>query len=431
MKKRLISLIMAVVMMLSLCTAAFAAEATTTVNKPTNSTSAVTPVNITSVTVNGTAASYYCDSNTDAAVYIRAIVAGTEYNLQNATVVITTTGETVEVDLGDTEIEASGVTGNTYTYNMDLLNKAYTVNVGDDDSYTLAAGLNKTTSPIALPANDPMRIAAMSIGGATASIQMSVVNNPFMGNPYYTMWTSVSYTVTAAMEGSTTRSALNASITLPSGASAPTTDSCLTGNAVTGTGAATTCTLDLTGSTILKVVYGGYSRNYTVIATDANTISVNIGIDFTEALDSTQYKTDSDVKARVDKLIEESKIYFGNGGKDATGEELKSLPTHGVITVPAGSTVMDVMHQFAVKYGYTSEVPEGCTYMATLNGVGEFTFGSMSGWMYSNNPTWDETGDALYTTWNTPPVGGASYVLTNGETVCWFICTNYVHHPWN
>lgn len=424
MKKRLISLIMAVVMMLSLCTAAFAAEATTTVNKPVE-TEGVDPITgIVSVTVNNVVADFFRDDNTglddDDPVYARAIVSGTEYNLQTASVVVTTTGATPTLKLGNSTVAAASNAGNAYVYNLDLLNKAYTLNVGSA-SCTLAAGLNKTTSPIDLPANDPMRIMAMSIGGATASIQMNVVNNPYMGNPYYTMWTSVSYTVKAAMEGSTTRSALSASITLPNGASAPTTDSCLTGTGVTGTGAAASCTLDLTSNTILKVVYGSYSRNYTVIATDANTISVSFGIDFTEAKASEFYT--GTVATAVDTLVAQATEFFGGNTAGAT---------YGEITVAAGSTVMDVMHQFAEKYGYTSEVPEGCTYMATLNGIGEFTFGPMSGWMYTDGPNWDdaETNAQFYEDWNTPPVGAASYTLSAGDKICWFICCDYSHHPW-
>lgn len=421
MKKRLISLVMAVVMILSLCTVAFAAEATTTYAKPQNTTSVTSITNISAVTVNGTAAAYYQDDNTGTGsrgtTYIRATVSGTEYDLQTATVVITTTSDEPTVKIGDTVIVKTSSSDNAYTYSLDLYNKAYTVTVGSK-SYTLAVGLNKTTSPVSLPADDPMRIEAMSIEGAPCDIEMSVVNNPFMGNPYYTMWTSVSYTVRAAMEGSTNRNALSASITLPSGASAPVSGSCINGTTVNGTGAAVGCTLDLTTGTILKVVYGNYSRNYTVIATDANTISVKFGIDFTEAKASEYYT--GDVAAAVDTLIAQATEFFGGNTAGAT---------YGEITVAAGSTVMDVMHQFAETYGYTSEVPEGCTYMATLNGIGEFDFGPMSGWMYTDGPSWDN-GTALYTEWNTPPIGGASYTLSAGDTICWFICCDYTHHPW-
>lgn len=432
--KRVLSLIMAVVMVLSLCTVAFAADtATTALAQPTSSTAIDTLTNISSVTVNGTSATYCYDSNTGSGtrgtIYIRATVSGTEYDLQTATVVITTTGSEPTVKLDGTTIDKDSSSGNAYTYSLNMLNKAYTVTV-DSNSYTLAAGLTKTETPVSVPNTDPLRIDAMTIGGATGTITMNVVQNPYMGNPYYTMWTSVSYKVKASMSGTPTRSALAASINVPTGTSV--SHAGCVDRAITGNGTAQDCILNLTSNTTLTTTYGDYSRNYYIVATDANNISVNVGIDFTEAVASTEYKTNTDVQNRVNTLVNQCKIFFGNKGNAETDvEKLAELPTHGEITVPAGTTAMGVMRMFAEKYHYESEVPENCTYMAKLNGVGEFTFGSYSGWMYSDNPTWDtETGAALYTTWRTPAVGGADYVLTQNSNICWFICCNYMHHPW-
>lgn len=424
MTKKITALLLALVMALSLSTMAFAnGTVNTEYEQPTSSEATEDIGSLTSVTVNGAEAAFYYDDNTGTdsgdPVYIRATVSGTEYNLQTATVVITTANKTPTVSLNGTTIAAASSTGSAYTYNLDLLNKAYTVSV-DGKTFTLAAGLAKTTNPIAVPTADPMRISAMTIGGATGDIKMSVVQNPYMGNPYYTMWTSVTYTVKATMAGKPVRSNLSGSITIPNGTSAPSAaDTCLKAT-ITGTGSAQTCALDLTSNTTLRVVYGNYSRNYTIIATDENTISVNFGIDFTEATQSSYYT--GDVATKINTLISQAQEYFGG---NVAGK------TYGEISVPAGSTVMDIMRNFAVKYNYTSEVPEGCTYMATLNGIGEFTFGNMSGWMYTDGPSWNTTtGAALYTTWNTPPVGAASYTLAQGNTICWFICCDYTHHPW-
>mgnify|MGYP000837097035 CR=1 FL=1 len=141
--------------------------------------------------------------------------------------------------------------------------------------------------------------------------------------------------------------------------------------------------------------------------------------------DALPQKPNITVTDAVNQLIVKAHAYFAKTNEDATA-------TYGTITVTAGSTVMDIMRNFAVANQLGSEVPEGCTYMATLNGIGEFTFGQYSGWMYTDGPNWDNkaTNAKFYESWNTPPIGAASYTLSEGDEICWFICCNYMHHPW-
>ena len=52
--------------------------------------------------------------------------------------------------------------------------------------------------------------------------------------------------------------------------------------------------------------------------------------------------------------------------------------------------------------------------------------------MNTDGPTWTNkaTNPEFFKSWNTPPIGAASYTLSEGDTICWFICCDYTHHPW-
>lgn len=418
MKKRLISLIMAVVMILSLCTVAFAAEATTTVTPslPTDkdgnpaSVEVSAPAGITSITVNGDAAVYHDDEpDVDSTIYIRAIDnGGSEYALRHATVEIRKiAGTTVSC----TGITLTGSDTLLTATDVDLFNKAYTL-VINGTSYVLAAGLPE--GAIAIDPADPLAVTSATIGGANATITATNVQNPYMGNnEKTTVWTFVNYSLNASMTGSDIdRANIKATVSASSNAS------------YSGCYNASANNMNLSGGAPAFVLTNdGTSRTYYVFATSPGTITIEYGIDFTEALNSTEYADDADVKAAVDYLISAAEGFFGVGTQGGA---------YGKRVVASGTTVMDIMHEFAEENGWGDEVPEGCTYMATLNGIGEFTFGSMSGWMYTTQPEWNKDRTADYMNkWYTPPIGAASYTLSDGDTICWFICCDYTHHPWN
>ena len=173
----------------------------------------------------------------------------------------------------------------------------------------------------------------------------------------------------------------------------------------------------------MNVTKGSETRKYYVFATDPGTFTVKYGIDFTEALADSHYT--GTVKTAVDNLYSQAKEFFGV-------TDGQTYAAYGERIVNSGDTVMDIMHKFAVEYNYTSEVPANCTYMATLNGIGEFTFGQYSGWMYTDGPDRSKmaTDPKFYEEWNTPPIGATSYTLSAGDKICWFICCDYRHHPW-
>lgn len=423
MTKKITALLLALVMALSLSTMAFANGTTTTTTGKVTRTTVNSIDAVSSVTIGGTTAYYEKDSNTGDQIYIRAMVAGgSEYSLKSTDVVInlSNAGATINGDLAFTGA------GNVRTAtNVNLLNKVYTVIISTSEggvttskTYKLAAGL--PNGVVAIAPNDPLRISTLEFGDVGAMFTGTNAQNPLMGNTVSntdSKWTFVSYKAAATMASIISdRTAVSAFIEIPTGSTA--SGGCLGETTVSGEAEVTLNLSD--GAPFVNVTKGSETRKYYVFATDPGTFTVKYGIDFTEALADSHYT--GTVKTAVDNLYSQAKEFFGvtNG---------QTYAAYGERIVNSGETVMDIMHKFAVKYGYTSEVPANCTYMATLNGIGEFTFGQYSGWMYTDGPTW-VSGAADFTKWNTPAVGGASYTLSAGDEICWFICCDYRHHPW-
>lgn len=415
--KRISALLLALVMALSLSTMAFADEATTTT--PVTRTTVSSIDGVSSITIGGTTAYYEKDSNTGDQIYIRAMVnSSSEYALKTTTVVLNLANENTTVS-GD--IAFTG-TGTTRTATVNLLNTVYSVTIGTT-TYKLAAGL--PSGVVSIDSNDPLRIATLRLANVDATITATNAQNPCMGNTTVNTdgkWTFVSYKANATSSATIAdRTAVAARIKLASGTSA--SGGCLGTTVVSGGNSTKSATLNLqTLSPYMNITANGETRKYYIFVTDPGTFTVKYGIDFTEAMGDTTHYTGT-VKTAVDTLYAQAKEYFGVAENQTCG-------AYGEIVVNSGETVMDIMRKFAVAYNYTSEVPVGCTYMATLNGIGEFTFGNASGWMYTDGPSWNSDGKADYTKWNTPAVGGASYTLSANDTICWFICCNYMHHPW-
>lgn len=428
MTKKITALLLALVMALSLSTMAFADGTTTTTTGKVTRTTVNSIDAVSSVTIGGTTAYYEKDSNTGDQIYIRAELAGkTEFDLKSTDVVInlSNAGATINGDLAFTGA------GNVRTAtNVNLLNKVYTVIISTSEggvttskTYKLAAGL--PNGAVAIASGDPLRINSIVVGDATDNaITATNVQNPLMGNTVSNKdgkWTFVTYKVNATLNTvPASRESVSVALSLP------------TNTTASGCYNATTSTLNLRGGAPKMVVTNGTeSRNYYVFATDTNTFEIEYGFDFTEAVNSAAYQNGNvlssgvTVTDAVDELIIMAHDYFAS-------EDDEDDVTYGTIMVSAGKTVMDIMHEFAEENQLGSEVPAGCTYMATLNGIGEFTFGNMSGWMYTDGPDRSEmaTNPKFYENWNTPPIGAASYTLNAGDTICWFICCDYTHHPW-
>ena len=391
---KLLAFVLALAMALSVSVVAFASETTA----PTSSTTVTALDGIASVNVEGADAYYQYDDNTGSSVkYIRAKLGATKTweNLQSARVAITTTGAVPTV-AGAT---ATSSTGNEYIYTLNLLNTRYAVTVGSN-TYYLAAGFEKN---IALSSSDPLAITVTKLGSTTTGINVygSVVQNNYMGNTYYvnngTNWTDTN--VAYYISGTYTWLGDSTSVTANIGKNAAAT---LGGNYSNGT-------IDLTvNRPTVTVAYNGQTRSYIVTAVLDTTTSFRVSastyaINFDELNDS-EYA--DEFETNVAQIETALNAYYAKGKVFA-----------------ATDSVMDVMKDFisfAQSTYFTSTTNCSDTYLATLNGLGEFSAGQMSGWCYM---------DGAYTpTCKVPMVGAADYALGNASLFTWFLTVDYTPH---
>jgi hypothetical protein len=390
---KLLAFVLALAMALSVSVVAFASETTA----PTSSTDVASLDGIASVTVEGVDAYYQYDNNTGSSVkYIRAKLGATKTweNLQSARVAITTTGAVPTV-AGAT---ATSSTGNEYIYTLNLLNTRYAVTVGSN-TYYLAAGFEGT---IAISSTDPLAITAATLGTAsTLNIYGSVVQNNYMGNTYYvnnsTNWTNtnVAYYVSGTYTWTGVKTSVNASFT--------TNDATLGGDYSNGK-------INLNGLANVTVTKDGQTRSYTVTAVVDSATSFEVtastyAINF-EELNESEYGTQ--FATNVTQIEDALESYY-NEGK----------------VFSASASVMDVMKDFisyATENNFFTAGTTSCsdTYLATLDGLGEFSAGQMSGWCYM---------DGAYTpTCKVPMIGAADYPLGNAALFTWFLTVDYTPH---
>lgn len=394
---KLLAFVLALAMALSVSVVAFASETTA----PTSSTDVASLDGIASVTVEGVDAYYQYDNNTGSSVkYIRAKLGATKTweNLQSARVAITTTGAVPTV-AGAT---ATSSTGNEYIYTLNLLNTRYAVTVGSN-TYYLAAGFEKN---IALSTNDvdPLAITVTKLGSTTAGIKVygSVVQNNYMGNTYYvnngTNWTdtNVAYYISGTYTWLGDSTIVTANISKNAAAT-------LGGNY------STNGTIDLTvDRPTVTVTYNGQTRSYFVNAVLDTTTSFRVSastyaINFDE-LNNSEYA--DEFETNVAQIESALNAYYAKGKVFA-----------------ATDSVMDVMKDFisfAQSTYFTGTTNCSDTYLATLNGLGEFSAGQMSGWCYMDG--------AYDANCKVPMVGAADYALGNAPLFTWFLTVDYTPH---
>ena len=315
---------------------------------------------------------------------------------------ITTTGGAVPTVAGAT---ATSSTGNEYIYTLNLLNTRYAVTVGSN-TYYLAAGFEKNIA-LSNSDTDPLAITVTKLGSVagTANVYGSVVQNNYMGNTYYvnnsTNWTdtNVAYYVSGTYTWQGNKTNVTAEIDK--------NDNATLGGNYTVNSTAGQINLNVTRPTV-TVTYNGQTRSYIVTAVIDTATSFEVtedtyAIDFTE-LNASTYGTQFATNVAQ---IEDALAAYYNQGK----------------VFAATDSVMDVMKDFiSFAQGTYFNGTTNCsdTYLATLNGLGEFSAGQMSGWCYM---------DGAYTpTCKVPMVGAADYALGNAPLFTWFLTVDYTPH---
>lgn len=420
--KKLVSLFLALVMMLSLTTIAMADGN----GKPVAAKTTSKPSTIQSVTIDGTAAVYQVDgygdpdspTYDDSQIFIRATLPAdtTEEALKSTTVKVqVVSGNTISGGTLEDAASSFRKVGNIYTASdVDLLNKSYTIVIGEA-TYIIAAGIDDNDqAQMAIDSTDPLAVSDVKFNGATtaASVYRVTVQNSCMGNPYFVGntnttengWTFCNYYISATNVPTASNTAA-VSTTLTKNAAAT-----LGGNVSNVSGTTdVTASMNLSVTTpVLTVTANGNTRTYVMMVTFASDgkISVTFGFDFGE-LKSTEWYT-GDVKTKADEIAAAAAAYFGG----------TTAQPWGTIRVDPGTSVMDVLQQFMLSAGY-SEYDPTSTYVASINGLAAFDTTGMDGWMYT------DSAEGWSTTCNIPMVGGADYTLTDGARITWFFTTDY------
>ena len=180
---RVLSMMLAVAMVLTLNLTSLNVKAATDIPKPVSQTEVTAPTGVT-VKVGANTAKFYKDTyettyDDGGLTFIRAEYSNTTElsALQNAKITITATS----VTSSDSSISISKNSSGQFTFNADLRNKTYKLTI-DTKDYILAASIKAGTST---PTASGYVVSA-TINGESAAITRFVKDNPCAGNPYYT-----------------------------------------------------------------------------------------------------------------------------------------------------------------------------------------------------------------------------------------------------
>ena len=370
---RVLSMMLAVAMVLTLNLTSLNVKAATDIPKPVSQTEVTAPTGVT-VKVGANTAKFYKDTYE---TFIRAEYSNTTElsALQNAKITITATS----VTSSDSSISISKNSSGQFTFNADLRNKTYKLTI-DTKDYILAASIKAGTST---PTASGYVVSA-TINGESAAITRFVKDNPCAGNPYYTQnekkpidWISI----TNYIQKENVKAPANG-------------------------------TVDVTIGKYTYTVKASFVAENVFVASPST-----FWIDFQELRNS----KDADATSLAQALAIENGVKAYYDAADTQKE------------FPVGTTNMKVLQtilQWCADNNYIkaseTTLGESTTYVSKINGLGEFSVGSLSGWMYTDNPD----SSIAPENWYTAPVGAADYQLAADSKIAWFYTVNYGTHPW-
>lgn len=434
-KRKVLAIVLVLAMVLALPAVAMADNP----QKPVKAKDIQTPVQFQSVTIGGETASFQVDgygtpSNVtwdNDHVFIRALMptTNTEESLKTQTVIIVlSSGKTIAGgSLINTYTHPSSDPTGTYTFTgVDLLNKAYTIELNDNSTYTIAAGLNDSNrAHVTIPLSDDLYIGGFVYGSGnnpvTADIYRITVQNPCMGNPFFVGnnnqsengWTFCYYFIKGIDVYASYESSVPITFTKNgnSSISGDISSVSINNNSVTATA-------NLSGNApVLTVAYNGNSRTYNMVArfhTDGG-IWVTYGISFDElhsTADAAYYYEGSPVKVKADQIEEAAIAYF---------DPVNVLDPYGEVYVAVGTTAMDVIQAFMNSVGY-SEYDPNSTYISSINGLGAFDTTGLDGWMYT------DSADGWSLNCHLPNYGAADWYLSSGDRITWFYTIDFTQY---
>lgn len=169
-----------------------------------------------------------------------------------------------------------------------------------------------------------------------------------------------------------------------------------------------------THNTLVLTKDGKVVRTFEIAVVDATSVSVTIEINCVNAKTFANNNPNSAAATAYNTL--KTHMGFNDSGKMTSVVSLN---------LPAGSTAMDALYALKAQKGFsitgtgsaTGTAGTVYTYISGIDGLGEKMCGSWSGWCFVSTMP-----NAPY---EMPPVGAASYSLTEGEHITWVYTCNF------